>query len=98
RDADVRVLFVASAAIHRKLAVLAASLPALRGMYVFDPSEASGEQTFARVAQRSAPVRAQHPKSEDVAALMYTSGTTGEPKGVVLTHGNFVSNITTVLP
>ena len=29
----------------------------------------------------------------DIAELMYTSGTTGEPKGVVLTHRNLVSNV-----
>ncbi len=30
---------------------------------------------------------------EDLASIVYTSGTTGEPKGVMLTHGNFLSNI-----
>jgi len=31
---------------------------------------------------------------EDIAELMYTSGTTGDPKGVILTHRNLVSNVT----
>ena len=29
----------------------------------------------------------------DVAAVLYTSGTTGRPKGVMLTHANLVSNV-----
>ncbi|XWS57539.1 hypothetical protein CRYUN_Cryun09bG0183200 [Craigia yunnanensis] len=33
------------------------------------------------------------PKSEDVATICYTSGTTGTPKGVVLTHGNLIANV-----
>lgn len=32
----------------------------------------------------------------DVASLVYSSGTTGRPKGIMLTHGNLVSNATTL--
>lgn len=31
--------------------------------------------------------------AEQVANIIYTSGTTAEPKGIMLTHGNFVSNV-----
>jgi long-chain acyl-CoA synthetase len=36
------------------------------------------------------------PSAGDLAALLYTSGTTGDPKGVMLTHGNLAANATSL--
>ncbi|MDE2594233.1 MAG: long-chain fatty acid--CoA ligase [Burkholderiales bacterium] len=40
---------------------------------------------------------ASAPTADDLAAIVYTSGTTGKPKGVMLTHRNVVSNVKAVL-
>ena len=35
---------------------------------------------------------------EDTAVILYTSGTTGQPKGAELTHGNLISNTRSPAP
>ena len=44
------------------------------------------------VPQEEVRRRASKVKSDDVCNMQYTSGTTGFPKGVMLTHGNIVNN------
>ena len=40
---------------------------------------------------------AHHACGEDIAFLQYTSGSTGDPKGVVLTHTNLLANIKSIV-
>lgn len=35
----------------------------------------------------------RHPEPLDIAVIMYTSGSTGIPKGVMISHGNLIAGI-----
>ncbi|KAA2238766.1 long-chain fatty acid--CoA ligase [Chitinophaga agrisoli] len=103
KDAAVKMVFVQDAELFRQVQYLQAQLPTLETIYSFDPVTDAPhwsqlpERADAASITRAAAI-ANSIREEDLATILYTSGTTGTPKGVMLSHGNILSNIKACLP
>jgi len=92
-DSGTRLL-VADDFFARIAPALSASLPELQYLFAGNGACPTGMADYeARLAAASpASLDGPFPDDNDVVALFYTSGTTGGPKGVMLTHKNLYAN------
>ncbi|MDO8374815.1 MAG: long-chain fatty acid--CoA ligase [Polaromonas sp.] len=105
-DCEAALLMVSSLAQWRSIEALGVAMPALRRVVVSDeavaPDAGSAHVPVCSLADWLAAGQGQEgavvpPSGDDLAAIVYTSGTTGKPKGVMLTHRNVVANVQAIL-
>lgn len=89
----------------KKIRAIADGLPAVKNIMIIDdqPEYLEKEIPFSRLIEEGKRLLAENPdvvtersslvKPDDLATISYTSGTTADPKGVMLTHRNYTANV-----
>lgn len=105
RDCEAKGIVLATEAQLAKIVSVRPHLPSLKLVLALDCGKLQGtgaecwegsialEMGLATNAVELFTQKSLGARAEDIATLIYTSGTMGKPKGVILTHANIVSNV-----
>lgn len=103
-DSGATVLVTNKALRWKQICSTGIEFPALRRVVLTEGGAPEGDLLAVNLADwlvSSKDIEAAKlstgPSAEDLACIVYTSGTTGRPKGVMLTHANIVANVNDTL-
>ncbi|MXV75974.1 long-chain fatty acid--CoA ligase [Candidatus Poribacteria bacterium] len=96
KDSGAKIICVSTEKQLEKVSAIRDEVPTLEQIIIFDPIEGEtpeGVIQFDAVCELAGEESDSTASEDDIATIIYTSGTTGNPKGVMLTHANFISNV-----
>ena len=96
KDSGAKIICVSTEKQLEKVASIRDEVPTLEQVIIFDAVEGetpAGVIQFTAVCEMAGEEVDSDSQEDEVATIIYTSGTTGNPKGVMLTHANFIFNL-----